>query len=360
MIAYHGTTARRARRICVEGFLPRKPSRRVWFAESKAYAEGRARTQARRAHDRPAVLTCNIDLHQIRARLGAKRVFRRGGCFAVDGPVPATILRSFPGQDAPTTPEQMAAWVNHVLGLKPHKGVGRRHPGVDRLSRWAVRRLTHQPDSHIESAELLHMARQWLPEYFEGVEIDPETLHLRRRLQTIELEVEPPGPEIDPREEEALECLEAANPRRRARGLAILAEIADPDLFDWCVMFIDDASAEMRLAALQGIIRCRDGDPEVLLPFSDSEDNRIRAAAIAALAKHSGKDAPRWFERGLKDPSPHVRRQMAALLPDLDPTENRSVFELALHDPNPDVAHMAEKLTAGKGYARHTFRHDIH
>ena len=39
MIVYHGTTARRARRICQEGFLPKKPSRRVWFAEGRTYAQ---------------------------------------------------------------------------------------------------------------------------------------------------------------------------------------------------------------------------------------------------------------------------------------------------------------------------------
>jgi RNA:NAD 2'-phosphotransferase (TPT1/KptA family) len=66
MIVYHGTTRRRAERILVSGFLARKPSRRVWFARSRAYAEGRAKTQARRAHDRPAVLVCELDLQAYR------------------------------------------------------------------------------------------------------------------------------------------------------------------------------------------------------------------------------------------------------------------------------------------------------
>ena len=59
-MVYHGTTQNRARRICREGFLPKKPSRRVWFAESYGYALGRARTQAKRAKDHPAVLTCEL------------------------------------------------------------------------------------------------------------------------------------------------------------------------------------------------------------------------------------------------------------------------------------------------------------
>jgi len=81
MIVYHGTTNRRARRICVEGFLPRKPSGRVWFAESRAYALGRAKTQARRSRDRPVVLACDIDIHRMRNRYGAKRILHRKQTF---------------------------------------------------------------------------------------------------------------------------------------------------------------------------------------------------------------------------------------------------------------------------------------
>ena len=36
MIVYHGTTMKRARRICKAGFLPRKPSKRVWFAKARS------------------------------------------------------------------------------------------------------------------------------------------------------------------------------------------------------------------------------------------------------------------------------------------------------------------------------------
>jgi len=355
MIVYHGTTDRRARRICTEGFVPRKPSRRVWFAKSKAYARGRARTQARRAHDRAAVLTCNIDLHQMRDRLGPKRVFVRGGVIAIDAPIPATVLRSYPAGDVPASPEELSRWVNRLLGLKPYKGVPRHHPGIDRLSRWVVRRMTHLPDSPIKPGELLHMARQWLAEFFKDVRIDPQTLRVQRRVKTIEMRIEPP-PAPDPREDEAMACLAAAKPKRRIRGLDILAEIADPDLFDWCAMFLEDESAAVRAAALHTMLRCDLGDPEVIGPLAACRDKRIRAAAIAALAKHSGKDAANWFARGLKDPDACVRLETAALLSRLDARRHRAVFELALNDPNPQVARIARKLTAGKGYSKPTSR----
>ena len=47
MIVYHGTTQERARRIAREGLRPRVPSKRVWFAQHRAYARQRAQSQAR-------------------------------------------------------------------------------------------------------------------------------------------------------------------------------------------------------------------------------------------------------------------------------------------------------------------------
>ncbi len=352
MIVYHGTTDRRARQICEAGFLPKKPSRRVWFAKSQNYALGRAKTKARRSHCRPVVLTCDIDLGQLRARLGPRRVFAPGAVIAIDGPVPVTVLRSHPATDQPSSPKELAAWVNARLGLKPHKGVGQHHPGIQRLSRWVVNRLSSRPRGGISPGELLEMACRWLPEHFEGVQIDPDTLQVHRTIKTIEVETTADLPEPDPREAEALDCLVDPKPKRRIRGLSLMGQLDVPDLFDWCMMFLEDESSDVRVAALKTMRRCQDGDPEVILPFARSADKRTRAAAIAALVKHSGKDGPGWFERGLKDPSGCVRTQTAALLSDLDPGQHRALFELALYDPNPEIERLARKLTAGKGFSK--------
>ncbi len=352
MILYHGTTRRRAARICREGFVPRKPSRRVWFAEGRGYAFGRAKTQARRRHDRPVVLVCEMDLHQMRRRLGPRCVMQRGGVVAINAQVPVSVLRSFPGQETPALPGELASWVNRLLGLKPYKGVGRRHPGIERLSQWVSKRLAAQPAGTIKPTELLQMARQWLPEHFEGVEVDLKRLKAWRRFTTIALKAEPPLALDDTWEEEALDCLNDPRPKRRVRGLSMLAEVDEPDLFDWCVMFLDDEAKSVRLAALQTMLRCREGHADAIEPLAGSKDKRIRAAAIAALARHSGSDAQPWFERGLKDPEACVRVQAASLLRQLDPARHRAVFELALYDPNPDVARAARKATAGKGYGK--------
>ena len=355
MIVYHGTTRRRAMRICMNGFEQRKPSKRVWFSRSKAYAEGRARTQARRRHDGAVVLTCELDLGLLRRRLGKKRVFHRGGNIAVDAVISATVLRSFPGQEAPMAPKEVAGWVNDILGLKSHKGVGARHPGLLRLSRWVANRITTHPHAIIKTTELLGVARQWLAEYFDGVDIDPERLRVRRRYPTIEVEIEPPEAPADRREERALELLEGDNPKRRVRGLAMLAELGEPDLFDWCMMYTADPSPSVRVAALRMMCRCEDGDVAVLRPLAASKDKNVRGAAIAAMARHSGADAAHWFERGLKDPSAGVRLETAGVLEQLDPAANRAIFELALYDPNPNIARRAKKLTAGKGFAKATW-----
>jgi len=301
MIVYHGTTHRRAQRICVEGFRPKKPSRRVWFAAGRGYARMRAKVQARRAHDRPVVLTCNVDIGQLAAKLGKKRVVSKSGIIAIDGHVPITVLRSAPmTPDVPSSPAELAAWINQLLRLKPHKGVSKRHPGIDRLSRWVANRFAANPRCTVRHTELLDMARRWLPEYFDGVEVDPKTLHARRRISTIEVEVavdvDAILPDADRGEDEALDCLLSPKPERRVRGLSILEKLEEPDLFEWCVMFLEDESPAVR-----------------------------------------------------------VRAETAALLSMLDPAKYRGIFELALYDPNPGIRRRAEKLAAGKGYCKATY-----
>ena len=355
MIVYHGTSRRRAMRICEVGFLPRKPSRRVWFAEDHGYALGRARTQARRAHDRPVVLTCEVDIQHIRRRLGGKRVFHKNRVIAIDGTIPVTVLRSHPAVDSPTTPKELAGWLNRLLGLKPHKGVPRTHPGVERLSRWVSQRLQHKPRRPARPGELLHLAQHWLPEYFDGVEVDLDRLKVYPKVEQIHVAAEPELAPVDPREIEALECLESDKPARRVRGLKLLVRLEDPDLFEWCAMHLDDEPVEVRVAALRAMLHCRPDDPDLIVPLTECEDKRIRAAAIAALAKHGGAAATGWYERGLKDPEPCVRVETSHVLKYLDPKENRKIFELARHDPNPQIAEEARKLIAHKGYAKATF-----
>ena len=134
MLLHHGTTRRCAEQIAIKGFAPRKPSRRVWFAQSKGYALRRAKVKARRSHDRPVVLLCELDLAALKRKLGSKRVVYRAGIVSINGSLPVTVLRHAPGVwDPPSSEPELAAWLNNVLGLKACRGIGRGDPGLIRL-----------------------------------------------------------------------------------------------------------------------------------------------------------------------------------------------------------------------------------
>ena len=129
------------------------------------------------------------------------------------------------------------------------------------------------------------------PTFFKGVEITPEDLRFDCFPEPAEIETTPPSEPVNSREENALDDLAAAKPKRRIRGLKRLARLGNEDLYDWCTLLLSDESLDVRIAALRTIAHCDDGDPETILPFAESQDKRIRAAAIAALAKHSTDDA---------------------------------------------------------------------
>jgi hypothetical protein len=350
LIVYHGTTQKSAKRIRMEGFLPKPPSNRVWFAQSEGYAQRRARTKAQRAHDRPVVLKCNVDVDRLRQRYGGKRVVHRSSVLVVSAPVPATAVRFNPVLGVPSAPDELAHWTNTILGVKPHKGVGKRHPGVLRLAGWIEERLKADPQAQISERELLGTAQQFLPEYFEGVHVDFEHLRTLPRAYPGTTETETDEP-VDEGTEEALDCLVSPKPKRRIRGLDLLAELQDPDLFDWCALYLEDESIPVRVQALKIMQRCDDIDPELIAPLADVEEKTIRAAAIETLALCVGM-APQWYWRGLTDPSPHVRLTVARQLQHLDPTAHRNIFETARYDPHVDVARIAEKLIQGKGFEK--------
>ena len=133
------------------------------------------------------------------------------------------------------------------------------------------------------------------------------------------------------------------NPKRRVRGLQFLEKIGTEDLFDWCVLHLEDESVDVICNALQIMQRCDEGYIAPILAHAESKNKRIRASALAALAKHALDDTEHWFERGLKDPEACVRMEVARLLPMLDRIEHRDIFDIARHDPNPAVKHSAKK-----------------
>jgi hypothetical protein len=216
------------------------------------------------------VLTCEINPNQLRRRFEPKRVLHRNRVVAIKGVVPVTVVRSHPTVDSPTTPSQLAAWMNKLLRLRPYKGVSRSHPGIQRLSRWVGRRVAHAEHPKITAAELVALGRQWLPEYFDGVEVDLQRLHAMRRMTTIEVAAD--AEQSDVSADEALDLLNSAEAKKRVRGLQLLAEIGDPDLLDWCSMFLEGESVLVRLAALETTPQFEDADPEIVQPLAESRN----------------------------------------------------------------------------------------
>lgn len=354
MIVYHGTTLSAARRIVLQGFHPRAPSRRVWFAQSRSYAQQRARSKAQRAHDRAIVLTCDVDLGGLQHSLGAGRVMHRGGLLAVAGPVSREVLRSHPSLGIAASPAELAAWVCQVLGVKPHRGPGRGHPGILRLSRWVSNRMAANPRGDIAQQELLALARQWLPEHFAGLQVDFEHLctlpvAIPPSAATRETGDDEPAraARLEARVERVTACLDAHKPERRCRGLQLLLELGEPELFDWCVMFLDDADTAVRVQALKVMRACPEIELALVEPLSTCEDRTVRAAALEVLLQHDAARADQWLWLGLTDPEPHVRLTAVRYLGRLDAGAHPEVRQAALWDPHPEVARRARLLDAG-------------
>jgi hypothetical protein len=352
MLVYHGTTLHRARRIAREGFAPLPPSRRVWFAEDRLYAYHRARTQARRADDKPVVLTCEVDLEALRETVGRRRVKHMRRVIAVDGPVSADVLRWRPDVDLPATPDELAEWLSDILALEGERRVRPDHPGVRRLARWLDHRLAGDPRGELRWSEVLGVAKRWLPEFFVNVPVDRRRVAAHARVGSIHVEVDAAKAKRDERAfTRARALLASSQARQRVRGLRMLAEIRPDDLFDWCVLFLDDGSVLVRRAALDAMLQCEDILTDVVEPLAGHERDTIRAGAMAALARHGGADAARWFARGLKDPASCVRLATVRVLEQVCPDERSDLFALALTDPNPHVVRAARKLARGRDLA---------
>ena len=122
---------------------------------------------------------------------------------------------------------------------------------------------------------------------------------------------------VDAQHAKAIADISEENPKRRMRGLQSLEKVGAEELFDWCVLHLEDESVDVVCNALRIMCRCDEGYIAPILQYAESKDKRIRAGALAALAKHALDDTERWFERGLKDPAACVRMEVARLYPRL-------------------------------------------
>ena len=346
---YHGTTLNSARGIIENGFRPRGGA--VWFTNSWDYAKNRAEQKARRKNGRPIVIKTELDGKELRTHCGPGKVQIRGSIIAVNEHLPVQLLQSnlF---ELLACPVALAQWINRQLGLYSHNGVSQNHWGVVRLAHWMNNRMQSGTGNRIDRQAFFTKGKQWLPTCFDRMPFSPEVLPIQHlQNDTIEVNVLYPDTQekpvqpvkIDVHYTKAIADISDQNPKRRVRGLQSLEKIGTEDLFDWCALHLEDESVDVICNALRTMQRCDDGYIAPILGYAESKNKRIRASALAALAKHDADDAERWFERGLKDSEACVRMEVARLLPMLDRIEYRTLFDIARHDPNPAVKRSAKK-----------------
>ena len=345
---YHGTTLSNARGIIENGFRPRGGA--VWFTTQWNYAKNRAEQKARRKNGKPIVLKTELKIQELRTSLGNGKIQVRGGIVAINERLRVQLLQSN-SFELLACPMALAKWINHQVGLYSHNGLSQNHWGVVRLAHWMNNRMKSGTGNRIDWQEFFQKGRQWLPAFFDKISVSPErlpiqhlqndTIAVRVCLETQERVLQPS--KVDTPSEKAIADLSAANPKRRMRGLRSLEKLGTEELFDWCVLHLEDESVDVACNALRIMCRCDDGYIAPILPYAESKNRRIRAGALAALAKHDFDDTQRWFERGLKDPAACVRMEVAKLLPTLDRIAHQDLFDIARHDPNPVVKRLAKK-----------------
>jgi hypothetical protein len=271
----------------------------------------------------------------------------------VEGFRPSVILNNQAALASlvPRDDADLARWLNRLLGLEQHKGIGKTHPGVNRLRRWIDHRVGTYPESQLKKEEVVEAAKQWLPAYFEdNIPVFDRVRHPVKGTPEDPFDEGEETVEDDQEKAKAFDVLMSEKPSRRAKGLAMLERLDTPDLQEWCLLVLEDEATSVRVAALNILNRCEDVATDTIEPFADSEDKQTRVAAISVMVRHAGEVKGDWFRAGLTDPEVHVRLAIARQLCDLDPFTHKDLFNLALSDSNPKVVEFAEKLTKGKGY----------
>jgi hypothetical protein len=364
MIYYHGTTLEKAKMIVQRGFLPK--SGWVWFSQLKWFTQTHARYKALYSsgkHEQAIAFACDLNVKKLRAQLGEHRVTAKGHVLTVGGFAQPSVLRAYATLHLLDSYDAVAAWVRH-FGWDSPRALGDLQHGIRKLSRW-VRKCLTTGSRTIQAEEFMRKGNQWLPEVFALISLDPRLellpversgkqgktgvfvwsgyVGIKKFRQPSETDGRPVPQQHFAVEEEALVCLTSDDPLERIRGLKLLAESKVDHLFSLCILHLGDVSRDVVLTALQTMLVCQSGDPEVIVPYATSSDKKIRAAAIAALAKHTADETVRWFEIGLSDPEVCVRLGIATLLLHLDPLQHQDIFELAYRDPNPEIRRLAHQ-----------------
>jgi len=174
---YHGTTRRRAEKILREGFQGKRGLN--WFARHKGLARQYAQTRARKRHDDPVILECDVATSDVQKE--DFRVARQGSAVVIQGRIPGKVVSNRRMLGFFWSASEVAAWANRYLGLTGAQKIPPSHPGVQRLRKWVAGRFGGGRHKPIPEEELLRHAIRWLPEYFSSSYLQPDRVVGKKR-----------------------------------------------------------------------------------------------------------------------------------------------------------------------------------
>jgi HEAT repeat protein len=126
-------------------------------------------------------------------------------------------------------------------------------------------------------------------------------------------------------------------------SLIALQKIRDPQAGPGVVFLIRDLNERIQLAAIEtaGLLQARDAIPGLQRAFNNPRSDKVRRAALLALAMLPDEGNRKFYESGLRDEDERVRVAAAEGLGRLRNAESRSMLLKAYDEENNPLARLA-------------------
>jgi hypothetical protein len=184
VILWHGTSRSRAESIRAEGFVAKKGIKgRMFFTRQPAVAYGYAEQRAIRERDKPAVITCSIDIN-----VYDDFICPTGGVFAFAHKcIPSEVIRRI--ESPPKQPRQklkkqksaeaedtnvalafnssragIAYWLNSYLKLGDRDGIREHDEIVENIKQWLDEQMDAGRFGEVPTNEIVEQVQKHLPQ----------------------------------------------------------------------------------------------------------------------------------------------------------------------------------------------------
>ncbi len=190
VVVWHGTSKSRAKSILKEGFRSSwARNAQLFFSRDPAVARRYAEARAGRENDKPALLTCSIDLSRYnccerRKDRDAAVVFKHK---LIGREVVKRVTMLVRGQHEKEKREKqrntsveltnvtltfnsehagIAYWINSCLNLEGPNAIGEDHEAVGKIKQWLHDQTEAGRFGEVPDDEMLEKVREYLPQYF--------------------------------------------------------------------------------------------------------------------------------------------------------------------------------------------------